>query len=101
MSKIDVIWNEETLEVEGTFNPGYPAPICSDPDHPNFSDPGEPSCFEIDKIMWDGKDVTELLSDDVGEEIEQLCIDVCIADSQEQEDDRYDTTRERDEDRND
>ena len=33
--------------VSGKWLPPRPAPICSDHDHPNFSDPGDPGELEI------------------------------------------------------
>lgn len=39
------------VAVSGQYDPGYPAPPCSDHDHPAFSDPGSPSDIEIDGIV--------------------------------------------------
>ncbi len=39
-----------TIRVKGTWNRGRPAPKCSDPDHPNFSDDGEPTEIEVQGI---------------------------------------------------
>lgn len=37
------------LECEGDFDPGYPAPPCSNPSSAAFSDPGAPPELEIHK----------------------------------------------------
>jgi len=39
---------DEEIEAEISFDPGYPAPPCSDHDSPRFSDPGDPGYVETD-----------------------------------------------------
>ena len=43
-----------SLIVKGQWTPPRPAPMCSNPDSPKFSDPGEPGCVEIDTacLCW-------------------------------------------------
>lgn len=45
------------LTVEAWYKPGRQAPACSDPDSPRFSDPGDPSEFEIVNVTMDGAGV--------------------------------------------
>lgn len=33
------------------FNPGRPAPVCSNPSSPAFSDPGDPMEYNIDRVI--------------------------------------------------
>ncbi len=55
------LWTEITrgnqlyeLVVEVAYSPGRPAPYCSNPDSPRFSDPGDPPSLEIKNISIDG-----------------------------------------------
>lgn len=56
-----------TLEVSGDYSPGRPPPPCQDHDHPNFSDPGDDSEFEVNDVkivsVMGEDDITLELSD--------------------------------------
>lgn len=62
-----------TVEVEGreidvvvhyTFSPGRPAPPCSNPSDPRFSDPGDAEDVEVYEVRdMDGVDITDKLDD--------------------------------------
>lgn len=69
MATVNVIYKGVSLEVEGTYYQGEPMVMY-------YSDgsghPGSPSEFEIDAIIFDGVDVTEIyeslgLIDDIAE----------------------------------
>lgn len=45
---------EHTWSVYGLYTPGRPAPRCSDPDSPRFSDDGDPEEIEIHYAEEDG-----------------------------------------------
>ena len=42
-----ITWNGMEIEMEGSFKPARPAPRCSNPDDPRFSDDGDPAEVEI------------------------------------------------------
>ena len=50
------------LEVEAEVEPGRPAPVCSDPSSPAFSDSGDPSDVGLLKVMWGEHDILESLT---------------------------------------
>ena len=62
-----------TVEVEGreidvvvhyTFSPGRPAPPCSNPSDPRFSDPGDAEDVEVYEVRdYEGVDITDRLDD--------------------------------------
>jgi hypothetical protein len=57
--KVDVFFEtdiEVEVTVEAVCSRGYPPPPCSDHDHPNFSDPGEPDEVEELSIFLTRKD---------------------------------------------
>ncbi len=41
---------ELEIEVEAGFDPGYPAPPCSNPDSSAYSDPGDPGSFDVERV---------------------------------------------------
>ncbi len=45
---------EIALDVEANYRPARPAPACSDHGSPAFSDPGDPSEFEILSVKFAG-----------------------------------------------
>ena len=62
-----------TLEIEGFYREEKYPLICSNPDHPSFSDPGEEEIFEIHSIRVieghihnypeEGRNITDLIED--------------------------------------
>lgn len=58
---LDIDWEDDVGEIrrvvaEVEYRLGRSAPRCSDPDHPDFSDPGDPD--EIDLVRADYNDGT-------------------------------------------
>jgi len=50
---------DDVFRVEGSFTPGRPAPTCSNPSSPRYSDPGDPAEFEPEvAYRVDGGNVT-------------------------------------------
>lgn len=65
------VWDgeERRLQVDVKYLPGRPAPACSNPDSPAFSDSGDPDELEIVRavIVKDGKELPipkEVLDED-------------------------------------
>lgn len=56
------------VAVDGQYDPGYPAPPCSNPDSPLYSDPGSPSDIEINDIVEVEDIVVECCEDDLRED---------------------------------
>ncbi len=48
---IELAGLEVDIEVEFTFDPGYPPPMASNPSSPAYSDPGSPPECEIQQIV--------------------------------------------------
>ena len=66
---------ELEVEVHANVTPSCPPQPCSDPDHPAYSDPGDPGGAEIEAVFLirPGKpnlDITDYLHDDEIKELE-------------------------------
>jgi len=48
------------VEIEGKYTPGRPAPACSNPDSPLYSDPGDPSEFTPRYLRWEATEGGEI-----------------------------------------
>jgi len=70
-TEIEVPYGEDDtaiIEICASYTPKRPAPACSNPDHPNYSDPGDGEEIEIG-------DVRVLVSDESGKG--WIKLDVC------------------------
>ena len=64
-----------TIEVEG-FIPERPAPPCTNPSSPLYSDCGDPAEFSDFRVFFGNKDITGIIPERIIEEIiEQIYIE--------------------------
>ena len=55
---------ELTVKVE-SYRPARPAPACSNPSDPRYSDPGDDAEFEDFRVYLMGNDITDFLPVDI------------------------------------
>ncbi len=63
-------YNGMTVELHGTFNPGRPAPRCSNPNDARFADCGDPDEVEVSMAWFVAGKMRVQLSKDMIKEIE-------------------------------